>query len=199
MQSVSKLAPFFANPPFKPLQHSYQSASDIKRDSLGKNMQLNISALSPRLLSPHSCVRWCCRTFQHIHWHIMSERGVKADRVRWCQRGNMCPCCSAYVPVASGLVLRWCEPLADGSASRKEFLASVCVCVHVCVRSERWWSVFPMTARGMSHLLNVAFTPPPVCLCVSVGKVNTPSWCACVWVYAHLYSLQSLIKPFLQP
>lgn len=57
-------------------------------------------------------------THTQTHRNIMSKRGVRANCVRSCRRGNMCPCCSTYVPVASGLILWWCEELAGASCSR---------------------------------------------------------------------------------
>lgn len=82
--------------------------------------------------------------------------------------------------------------------SLAELLASnVCACLFVCVIMME--NVFQMTARGMSHLLSVAFTPPPVCLCACVMRVRTqrltsPHFllCVCVCVCSPLHPDQAI-------
>ena len=88
-------------------------------------------------------------------------------------------------------------PLVPTLGATKELLPSKCVCVCVC-RVKMMECVFQMTARGMSHLLDVASTPPPglsVCSCkgkvwaqkLSVFTVRVCA-CVCACVCVHLYS-----------
>lgn len=62
----------------------------------------------------------------------------------------------------------------------------------MCVQHGMLECVFQRTARGMSHLLNVAFIPPPNCLvCFFEDHMSTEAYCAyckhiCLCVHASL-------------
>lgn len=181
---VSKLATLSCFPdPIAQLRNCiiYISRHRISsKDLLGNNMQLNISG---KLLSP-VFLRFCTHTNSDVtqprplsspHTHTQEDTlwAKEVWKPTVLDHGTVCaPTAQRMSPrlqvsscddVKSSLVSHW-------AAGPKTKLCwgvvgiCVCVCLLQCVR---WWSVFPMTARGMSHLLNVAFTPPPVvCVCV---------------------------------
>lgn len=128
----------------------------------------------------HSCISWNDTAPEPSTHPVLLWTGL--DHVTGVIR---LPCCSAYVHVASGLVLRWDVKCLAGAAAHvspgQNARLPLCpwvVSIPVC--TVRWWSVcLQWPAWGPSHLPNVAFTPPPVYLCVCERK----SVSLLLWVY----------------
>lgn len=75
---------------------------------------------------------------------------------------------------------RWWRLTRPNRSRKLRPLAPVCVCVaRLAFGGVRWWSVFPLTARGTPHLFNVAFTAPPVCLRRGKQKLSASVSCVC--------------------
>lgn len=84
---------------------------------------------------------------------------------------------------------RWCKLLASRqaaglSAQRSQGALSI---KSMCVQHGMMECVFQRTARGMSHLLNVAFIPPPNCLvCFFEDHMSTKAWLCLLQAYMSL-------------
>lgn len=108
-----------------------------------------------------------------IHFRILHTHS-HLDMISLCQ-GGLFPCCPDICPCGFGShprmtwklahVWGWEALLCCGAASS-------CAC-----RSEvKQWRVVPVTSRGMSHLLNITFTPPTVCFRRLDANTKSSPW-----------------------
>lgn len=147
----------------------------------------------------HSCISYyyTTQTVPHMLKHIMTGKVCESHLCWIMSRGwyvpmrlDICPCGFRSHPVMIWRT-RWWKLLAShqaagSSAQHHQGVVSIkSMCMCLCVWREMMEYVFQVTTWGMSHLLNVAFTSPPVSLCE--GSVHTKAYC--VHVCAHFYPL----------